>query len=67
MWERIGASNWGDAGMTGSVNEFRIWDGELTAGEVAQNFALGPDVIPEPGSTLLMALGSLLVFRRRRS
>ena len=44
-WERIGASNWGDVGMTGSVNEFRIWRGELTAAEVAINAAGGPDVV----------------------
>ena len=44
-WERIGASNWGDVGMTGSVNEFRIWRGELTAAEVAINFAGGPDAV----------------------
>ena len=31
--------------MTGSVNEFRIWRGELTAAEVAINFAGGPDAV----------------------
>tara|TARA_B100000959_G_scaffold138493_1_gene145556 strand:+ start:8228 stop:11776 length:3549 start_codon:yes stop_codon:yes gene_type:complete len=45
-WERIGASNWGDAGLNGSVNEFRIWDGELTEDEVTANLAAGPDIIP---------------------
>jgi hypothetical protein len=44
-WERIGASNWGDVGMTGAVNEFRIWRGELTAEEVVVNLAGGPDVV----------------------
>jgi len=67
-WERIGASNWGDAGMTGSVNEFRIWSGELTGAEVAANLAAGPDtVIPEPGSMIMLVFGSLLMLRRRRS
>ena len=67
-WERIGASNWGDAGMNGSVNEFRIWDGELTGAEVAANLAAGPDtVIPEPGSMIMLGFGSLLMLRRRRS
>ena len=45
-YERIGASAWGDAGMQGSVNEFRIWDGVLTPTEVADNFAAGPDFLP---------------------
>jgi len=67
-WERIGASNWGDAGMQGSVNEFRIWDGTLSGDDVAANLALGPDsVVPEPGSSVLLAFGSLLLLRRRRS
>ena len=67
-WERLGASNWGDAGMNGSINEFRIWNGELTGSEVASSLALGPDsVIPEPSTTLLLGLGSLLMIRRRRS
>ena len=67
-WEGIGASNWGDAGMTGSVNEFRIWSGELTGAEVAANLAAGPDtVIPEPGSMIMLVFGSLLMLRRRRS
>ncbi len=46
-YERIGASAWGDAGMTGSVNEFRIWQGELTPAEVAANFASGPDALAD--------------------
>ena len=54
--------------MQGSVNEFRIWDGTLSGDDVAANLALGPDsVVPEPGSSVLLAFGSLLLLRRRRS
>ena len=42
-FEGIGATSWGDPGMTGSVNEFRIWKGTLSSTDVADNFATGPD------------------------
>ncbi|MDA0810830.1 MAG: hypothetical protein O3C21_00340 [Verrucomicrobia bacterium] len=45
-FEAIGATSWGDPGMNGTVNEFRIWAGELTADEVASNLAAGPDSVP---------------------
>ena len=45
-FEAIGATSWGDPGMNGSVNEFRIWSGELTADEVSANLAAGPDAVP---------------------
>ncbi len=48
-WERIGASAWGDAGMQGSVEEFRIWEGEMTGPEVGQSLAAGPDSLPGGG------------------
>jgi hypothetical protein len=66
--ERIGATSWGDPGHLGEVNEFRIWEEPLTADEVSQSFALGPDtVIPEPAMlALLGATGVLLILRRRR-
>ena len=48
-WERIGASAWGDANMSGSVNEFRIWDGVMTAAEVSESLAAGPDTLPGSG------------------
>ena len=65
--ESIGATAWNDPGHLGEVNEFRIYHGELTAPEVAQNFALGPNqLIPEPAGTALLGLGMMLVLRRRR-
>ena len=42
-FEAIGATSWGDPGMNGSVDEFRIWSGELSAAEVGTNFASGPN------------------------
>jgi hypothetical protein len=54
--------------MNGTVDEFRIWSGELSSSEVAANFAAGPGVvIPEPSGILLsIAAGGLMAFRRRR-
>ncbi|MDB4360086.1 PEP-CTERM sorting domain-containing protein [Akkermansiaceae bacterium] len=67
-FEAIGATSWGDPGMNGSVDEFRIWSGELSATEVATNFASGPNnTIPEPSGLLLTIAGGLLVLRRRRA
>ncbi|MGC6467863.1 MAG: LamG-like jellyroll fold domain-containing protein [Akkermansiaceae bacterium] len=45
-FEAIGATSWGDPGMTGSVNEFRIWSGELISSDVVANGAAGPDEVP---------------------
>jgi hypothetical protein len=64
--ESIGATAWADPGHFGEVNEFRIWSGELTNAEVAQNFALGPNVIPEPVISALFGTGALMLLRRRR-
>lgn len=48
-FEAIGATSWGDPGMRGSVNEFRIWSGELAAQEVSSNFLSGPENLPTNG------------------
>ena len=66
--ESIGATAWGDPGHNGSVNEFRIWSGELTGAQVAQNLALGPNsLVPEPSALALLALGTVFTLRRRRA
>ena len=49
----IGRSQWsGDAFMNGTVDEFRIYEGALTAAEVAANVGAGPDGAPfsDPGT-----------------
>ena len=48
-FEAIGATSWGDPGMTGTVNEFRIWNGELTSTEVAASLTAGPKNLPGNG------------------
>jgi hypothetical protein len=39
----IGADDWPDPGMQGSISEFRIYNGALQAGEIAATQALGPN------------------------
>jgi alpha-L-arabinofuranosidase len=39
----IGADNWPDPGMQGTVDEFRIYNGALSANEIAATQVLGPD------------------------
>jgi hypothetical protein len=48
----IGRSQYNDPYYTGSINEFRIYEGALTAEEVAFSGALGPDVVGGNAGTL---------------
>ena len=43
--EFLGESAWNDPEHLGTIEEFRIWRGELSATQTAGNFQLGPDVI----------------------
>ncbi len=56
MW--LGKSNFRDPYFTGDYQEFRIYNGFLTADQVAENCEAGPDVIPGPvsGDELVWAL-----------
>jgi hypothetical protein len=42
----LGRSQWGDPMYAGSINEFRIYEGALTAAQVAADYAAGPDALP---------------------
>jgi hypothetical protein len=66
----LGRSQWPDPIFDGFINEFRIHDSALSAGQVLASFQLGPDsVIPEPASAalLLAGLGGVAAIRRRRA
>ncbi len=44
----LGRSQFLDPFFNGSLDEFRIWNGALTAAQIAQNYAAGPNVVPIP-------------------
>ena len=48
----LGRSQYNDPMFNGSINEFRIWEGQLSAFQVAINTASGPDTIgpSDPGA-----------------
>jgi Concanavalin A-like lectin/glucanases superfamily len=57
----IGADNWPDPGLNGSVDEFRVWNGALSSQEIALSDAAGPNSIPAtvtngPGTLLSLTL-----------
>ena len=47
----IGADNWPDPGMQGTIDEFRIYNGALSASEIAATQVLGPDQLLMLGSS----------------
>ncbi len=51
----IGADNWPDAGMQGSIAEFRIYNGVLQSNDVAATQALGPNQLLSAASPTLGA------------
>ncbi|HEV7923931.1 MAG TPA: LamG-like jellyroll fold domain-containing protein, partial [Verrucomicrobiae bacterium] len=50
----IGADNWPDPGLQGSVNEFRIYNFALSAAQIQSDFLLGPN-LPLPIATLTVS------------
>ncbi|HEY7090421.1 MAG TPA: PEP-CTERM sorting domain-containing protein [Tepidisphaeraceae bacterium] len=56
------ADNW----LSGSIDEFRIYNNPLSAAQILADFQAGPNVVPEPASLLLIAAGGLLALRRRK-
>jgi len=70
----VSAVGFGDPDFNGQIDEFRIWNRALASGEIAANFAAGPNfipglVIPEPATviiwSLLAGLGIAAGWRRR--
>jgi hypothetical protein len=47
-----------DPFLSGSVDEFRIYRGALTAAQVASDYAAGPNALPTPAPSLGIALGN---------
>jgi Concanavalin A-like lectin/glucanases superfamily/Bacterial Ig-like domain (group 2) len=60
---KIGADNWPDPGMKGSVDEFRIYNGVLHPNEITQNYVLGPNQLPvnAPSLNAVASGGNLLI------
>ena len=58
----LGRSQFEDPFFNGSLDEFRIWNGALTAAQVAQNYAAGPNVLPTPITLQAQLSGGKLVL-----
>lgn len=52
----LGRSQWADAMFAGTYNEFRIWEGALSAEQVAANYAAGPGTVPLPSAPPELAI-----------
>lgn len=48
--EFLGESAWNDPEHMGSIDEFRIWKGVLSADRVGAHFTAGPDGLPGPSA-----------------
>ena len=46
-----------DPYLNGAVDEFRIYQGALTASHVASDYAAGPNTLPAPAPSLMITLG----------
>lgn len=55
----IGADNWRDPGMQGSINEFRIYNGALSVNEIGATQVLGPDQLLSVANPTISASLSL--------
>jgi len=64
----LGRSQWPDPLIDAKYDDFRIFNTALSAQDVMTDFGAGPNVVPEPGSLLVVGFGAscLLAARRRR-
>lgn len=66
---RVGLQYDGSVDFDGRLDEFAVWNTSLNAAEIgalAGGAATQSILVPEPGSSLLVLLSSLMVIRRRR-
>ena len=56
VMNKIGADDWPDPGMQGSVDEFRIYNGVLDPDDVQKTQALGPNQLATFGVTLTVSV-----------
>jgi hypothetical protein len=59
----LARDQWPDAMFNGSYSDMRIWDGALTAGQVANLYAAGPDVVAGPSLQISPAAGSEVILK----
>jgi Concanavalin A-like lectin/glucanases superfamily/Bacterial Ig-like domain (group 2) len=60
----LGRSQWGDPMFQGSLNEIRIYEGALTAAQVADADAAGPNALPAltvPSLTVASSAGNVVI------
>ena len=57
----LARDQWQDPMFDGSYDEFRIWNGALTAGQAASLYASGPDSIIGPGLNISATNGSVIL------
>ncbi len=57
----LGRSPWPDALFDGSIDEFRIYDHALSAGEVTASFTTGPDPSPTPTLVIDRTTGAISI------